>query len=144
MSFAILTSSLVVNMINTQNNNNNNNNNNNDNNNNANQNMFTITVTNMNMNTVMGRSSSFFTFLSLLKEPLVTSLQRLMISSKAGEPCGLLLWCHLGNLIKGSSTDIDRAQQFLLYLALADLVGTSGKVIASLAALHRNSTVCDH
>ena len=81
MSFAILTSSLVVNMINTQNNNNNNNNNNinNDNNNNANQNMFTITVTNMNMNMVMGRSSSFFSFLSLLREPLVTSLQRLLV-----------------------------------------------------------------
>ena len=30
-----------------------------------------------------------------------------------------------------------RAQQFLLYLALAELVGTSGKVIANLAALHR-------
>ena len=33
-----------------------------------------------------------------------------------------------------------RAQQFLLYLALAELVGTSGKVIANLAALHRCPT----
>ena len=79
------------------------------------------------------------------------SLFLIQISSKAGDRCGLLVWCHLGNIIKGS-TDIDRStifitikqnyllsrvQQFLLYLTLAELVGTNGKVIASLANLHR-------
>ena len=116
------------------------------------------------------------------------------ISAKAKEPCGLLLWCHLGNLLAGSdhsersvcnqlelslvqlwqlnnlllhkyksqhplaprpgrpiwtklyqksgkysraNCHPPRAQQFLVYLTLAEWVGTSGKFITSLAALHR-------
>ena len=40
------------------------------------------------------------------------SLFLIQISSKAGDRCGLLVWCHLGNIIKGS-TDIDRSPIFI-------------------------------
>merc|ERR1711915_481899 len=130
MTFAILTASMATN-------------NNNNNDNNANLNMFTISVTNMNMNMVMGRKNPFITFLSMLKEDIPTSLQRLLISAKSGDNCGLLLWCKIGWMLGADdSRSVSRVKQHLVYLLLAEMAGTNGETFVQLVKLHRNGT-CD-
>ena len=174
MSFSILSASLASNVINSNNNNNNNNNNNdnNDNNNNANMNAIMVTVTNNNMNMVVGRKTPFvnlwweltcfigpslaslcifpliifYQFRSLMEEKFLESLQRILISARSGDKCGLLIWCWFGWTMEpssSSSTDLlTRLRQHLIYLALAELSGSSGKAFVDLVKMHKDDT-CD-
>ena len=85
-----------------------------------------------------------------MKETLRASLQRLLVSASSADPCGLLLWCGLGWLLSppasasasAAASPLLRAQQQLLYLALADLAASSGAAMARLVSLHRDPATC--
>ena len=81
-----------------------------------------------------------------MEETLRASLQRLLVSASSADPCGLLLWCGLGWLLSppasAAASPLLRAQQQLLYLALADLAASSGAAMARLVSLHRDPATC--
>ena len=106
--------------------------------------MITVTVTNMNMNMVGGRTiNPFISLWSLGNDPISETLQKLLISARAKEDCGLLLWCWLGSLISSSETDAwSKMSQHLVYLTLAQWSGASGAAFVDLVRLHRDGT-CD-
>ena len=82
---------------------------------------------------------------SMLKEDMSTSLQRMLVSAKTGDSCGLWLWCRIGWLLSALDQSEKRnslvaAQQQLVYLTLAEMAGTSGEVFVDLVKLHRDGT----
>ena len=92
-------------------------------------------------------------FRSLIREDVSTSLQRMLLSAKVGDSCGLWLWCLTGWLLEGQGGVVPGqggvvpgqggvvpAQQYLVYLALAEMAGTSGQVFVDLVKLHRDGT----
>ena len=83
---------------------------------------------------------------SILKEDMSTSLQRMLLSAKVGDSCGLWLWCRIGWLLEaldqseGENDMVVSAQQHLVYLTLAEMAGTSGEVFVNLVKLHRDGS----
>ena len=82
---------------------------------------------------------------SISQEDLPTSLQRMLVSARIGDSCGLLLWCRIGWMLSALDQSEDRsslvaAQQQLVYLTLAEMVGTSGEVFVELVRLHRDGS----
>ena len=106
--------------------------------------MITVTVKNMNMNMVGGRTvNPFISLWSMGNDPISETLQKLLISARAKEDCGLLLWCWFGSLISSSETDAwSKMSQHLVYLTLAQWSGAGGAAFVELVRLHRDGT-CD-
>ena len=76
-----------------------------------------------------------------MEEKLLASLQRILISARAGDMCGLLFWCWFGWSLAPASPDvITLSRQQLVYLALAELTGASGKTFVDLVKMHRDET----
>ena len=81
-----------------------------------------------------------------MEEKLLTSLQRILISARSGDMCGLFLWCWFGWSLTSSSSSSHSpdlatlSRQQLVYLALAELTGSGGKAFVELVKMHRDDT----
>ena len=82
-----------------------------------------------------------------MEEKLLSSLQRILISARAGDMCGMLMWCWFGWTLTPASPHspdvITLSRQQLVYLALAELTGASGKTFVDLVKMHRDDTCQD-
>ena len=82
-----------------------------------------------------------------MEEKLLSSLQRILISARAGDMCGMLMWCWFGWTLTPASQHspdvITLSRQQLVYLALAELTGASGKSFVDLVKMHRDYTCHD-
>ena len=79
----------------------------------------------------------------MMEETLLASLQRILISARSGDMCGLVLWCWFGWMLTPSSPVSDvmtLSKQQLVYLALAELTGSSGQTFVDLVKMHRGET----
>ena len=84
-------------------------------------------------------------FRKLLEESVTESLQRLLVSVKTGDTCAKILWCHFGQLLSSSNSQSSsyrwiRAQQFLVYLTLAEMTNVAGKPFTEIVKLHHDGT----
>ena len=78
-----------------------------------------------------------------MKDPLVSSLQKILISAHSQDKCGLFLWCGFGTIISSSSQSLlSTFNQRLVYLTLAEMTGAGGKIMVDLISLHNNK-ICD-
>ena len=98
----------------------------------------------MNMNMVGGRNiNSFISLWSMWNDPMSETVQKLLISARSRDECGLLLWCWFGSLISSSETEVwTKMSQHLVYLTLAQWSGASGAAFVDLVKLHRDGS-CD-
>ena len=77
-----------------------------------------------------------------MEDKWLASLQRILISARSGDPCGLFGW----SLTPSSPHSPDLAtlsRQQLVYLALAELTGSGGKAFVELVKMHRDETCED-
>ena len=103
--------------------------------------MITVTVNNMNMNMVGRNISPFVSLWSMIKDPILETLEKVLISARSNEDCGLLLWCWFGGLISSSKNDVwTKMSQHLVYLTLAQWTGASGSTFVHLVRLHQDGT----
>ena len=80
---------------------------------------------------------------NLYNDSFLEGLQRIMVSAKARDPCGMVLWCLFGSLMSTNTDWWTEARKHLIYLTLADLVDVGGDTMASLIKL-QSDRICSN